>query len=134
MNIKVDSTLVNSIVNINSIIEDVYKQNVTVSYSAIKMVNKFIGRIESVLERMKLIHTNYYAHQSIDKVIDDISYIYDFIVLNYKYKEGTLAANVINSILDILSETIVEINNSYSTPQYVDKDALASEIERKFFV
>lgn len=134
MNIKIDSILVNSIVNINSIIEDVYKQNVTVSYSAIKMVNKFIVRIESVLERMKLIHTNYYAHQNIDKVIDDISYIYDFVVLNYKYKESTLAANVINSILDILSETIVDINNSYSTPQYVDKDALASEIERNFFV
>lgn len=134
MNIKIDSILVNSIVNINSIIEDVYKQNVTVSYSAIKMVNKFIVRIESVLERMKLIHTNYYAHQNIDKVIDDISYIYDFVVLNYKYKEGTLAANVVNSILDILSETIVDINNSYSTPQYVNKDTLASEIERKFFV
>lgn len=132
MNIKIDSILVNSIVNINSIIEDVYKQNVTVSYSAIKMVNKFIVRIESVLERMKLIHTNYYAHQNIDKVIDDISYIYDFVVLNYKYKEGTLAANVVNSILDILSETIVDINNSYSTTQYIDRDALASEIEKRY--
>lgn len=132
MNIKVDSILVNSVININSIIEDVYKQNVTVSYSAVKIVNKFIDRIESVLDRMKLIHTNYYAHQSIDKVIDDISYVYDFVVMNYKYREGTLAANVINSIADILSETIVEINNSYSTPQYIDKDALASEIERRF--
>jgi len=108
---RIIEILKNQVNDISDIVKDVQNTKVTITIKNVQNVYRFNERINYILNNTILILSNYQITYDYEDVINDIAYIHNFILENYKYNENTITYKAINSILDILEENYYNIIN-----------------------
>lgn len=113
MNNNVCDVLCNQVINVALVVKEFDETPIRVS-SAVKVnVIRFINRINSVLSFVEKLFVDYNANRIDDDFVNDKMCELLNTLVNYKnsYKKGNLSYRYMNSLLDIVTEAFVELNN-----------------------
>ena len=113
MNNKISDVLCNQVIDIALVVKEIDGTPIHVSSPAIENVKRFLNRVNSVITFVQTLFTDYEAERVDETFVNDKMCELLYTLMKYKnsYKPGNLAYKYMNSLLDIATETFVELNN-----------------------
>ena len=104
--------LCDQVINIGLLYNEAINTKVTISVKNIENVSRFNNRIKSILTYVNSFYFEYEAGIiDYNSVINKMRYLYNLINCAYKYNEGTFCFKTINSMKDVINETIMNLTN-----------------------
>ena len=108
----ISNVLCEQVINIGLLYNEAINTKVTISIKNVENVSRFNARIKSIL---KYINSLYFEYNDgiidYNYVINKMYHLYTFINCTYKYNEGTFCFKTINSMKDVINETIMNLTN-----------------------
>ena len=98
--------------NIRNLVNEAKETQITITVASTPVIERFVERLESILSYVKkfeLYHIFMPGEICRYKVLSDLEYLKNHIETKYTYREGTFAYKTMNSILDVINETMEEI-------------------------
>lgn len=104
--------LCDQVINIGLLYNEAINTKVTISVKNVENVSRFNNRIKSILTYVNSFYFEYEAGIiDYNYVINKMRYLYNLINCAYKYNEGTFCFKTINSMKDVINETIMNLTN-----------------------
>lgn len=104
--------LCDQVINIVLLYDEAINTKVTISVKNVDNVSRFNNRIKGILKYVNNLYFEYEAGIiDYNYVINEMYHLYTFINCTYKYNEGTFCFNTINSMKDVIKETIENLIN-----------------------
>lgn len=108
----ISNILCEQVINIGLLYNEAINTKVTISVKNVENVSRFNTRIKSILTYVNSLYFEYEAAIiDYNYVINKMYHLYTFINCTYKYNEGTFCFNTINSMKDVINETIMNLIN-----------------------
>ena len=108
----ISNVLCEQVINIGLLYNEAINTKVTISIKNVENVSRFNARIKSILKYINSLYFEYNAGIiDYNYVIDKMYYLYNLINCSYKYNEGTFCFKTINSMKDVINETIMNLTN-----------------------
>lgn len=96
--------------NINMIITEALNQQITVTINSIESVHRFKERLDSIARFIETLGIDFNEGTN-PYVVQYLFYLYGYIEVTYKYREGSYSYKVMNSIKDAIAEALTDIYN-----------------------
>lgn len=108
----ISNILCDQVINIVLLYDEAINTKVTISVKNVENVSRFNNRIKGILKYVNNLYFEYEAGIiDYNYVINEMYHLYTFINCTYKYNEGTFCFNTINSMKDVIKETIENLIN-----------------------
>ena len=108
----ITNILCDQVINIGLLYNEAINTKVTISVKNVENVSRFNMRIKNILKHINSLYFEYNAGIiDYNYVIDKMHYLYNLINCAYKYNEGTFCFKTINSMKDVINETIMNLTN-----------------------
>lgn len=108
----ISNVLCEQVINIVLLYNEAINTKITISVKNVENVSRFNMRIKSILKHINSLYFEYNAGIiDYNYVIDKMHYLYNLINCSYKYNEGTFCFKTINSMKDVINETIMNLTN-----------------------
>ena len=96
--------------NIRNLVNEAKETQITITVASAPVIERFVERLESILSCVENIDYLYMIGAvDIYKVMSALENLKNHIETKYTYREGTFAYKTMNSILDVINETMEEI-------------------------
>lgn len=96
--------------NIRKLVDEAKETKITITVATAPVIQRFVERLESILGCVENIEYLYMTGEvNIYKVRTALENLKNHIETKYTYREGTFAYITMNSVLDIVNETLEEI-------------------------
>ena len=112
MNKNFINVLCNQVFNVAFVINEAKDTKINVSPNAYANITKFVDRMDSVWNFVQTLFMDYESGKVDEDFVNDKMIILLNTLVNYKnsYKVGGIAYKTMNSLLDIVKESFVELN------------------------
>ncbi len=112
--LKVFCKLCEQITDIENVVNEVKNTEVNITSNAYGNIVKFVDRIDSILNYAQSILNDFMDQKINEEFVNDkmISMMHKLVEYKNSYKVGGLAHRTMNSLLDIATETFVDINKN----------------------
>ena len=108
----ISNILCDQVINIVLLYDEAINTKVTISVKNVENVSRFNNRIKGILTHVNNLYFEYEAGIiDYNYVIDKMHYLYNLINCTYKYNKGTFCFRTINSMKDVINETIENLTN-----------------------
>ena len=108
----ISNILCDQVINIGLLYNEAINTKVTISVKNVENVSRFNNRIKGILTHVNNLYFEYEADIiDYNYVIYKMHYIYNLINCTFKYNEGTFCFKTINSMKDVINETIMNLTN-----------------------
>ena len=124
----ISNILCDQVINIALLYDEAINTKVTISIKNVDNVSRFNTRIKGILKYvsnlyleyrikaiLKYVSNLYFEYEAgiidYNYVINKMHYLYNLINCTYKYNEGTFCFKTINSMKDVINETIENLTN-----------------------
>ena len=108
----ISNVLCEQVINIGLLYNEAINTKVTISIKNVENVSRFNARIKSILKYINSLYFEYNAGIiDYNYVINKMYHLYTFINYTYKYNKGTFCFKTINSMKDVITETIENLTN-----------------------
>ena len=108
----ISNILCEQVINIVLLYNEAINAKITISVKNVENVSRFNSRIKSILKDTNSLYFEYNAGIiDYNYVIYKMHYLYNLINCSYKYNEGTFCFKTINSMKDVINETIMNLTN-----------------------
>ena len=108
----ISNILCDQVINIVLLYDEAINTKVTISIKNVENVSRFNNRIKGILTYVNNLYFEYEAGViDYNYVINEMYHLYTFINCTYKYNEGTFCFKTINSMKDVITETIEDLTN-----------------------
>lgn len=104
--------LCDQVINIVLLYDEAINAKVTISVKNVDNVSRFNNRIKGILKYVSNLYFEYEVGIiDYNYVINEMYHLYTFIDCTYKYNKGTFCFRTINSMKDVINETIENLTN-----------------------
>ena len=112
MNKNFIDVLCDQVINVTFVIAEAKDTKVNVSPNAYANITKFVDRMDSVWNFVQTLFMDYESGKVDEDFVNDKMIILLNTLVNYKnsYKVGGIAYKTMNSLLDIVKESFIELN------------------------
>ena len=108
----ISNVLCEQVINIVLLYNEAINTKITISVKNVENVSRFNSRIKSILKDTNSLYFEYNAGIiDYNYVINEMYHLYTFIDCTYKYNKGTFCFRTINSMKDVINETIENLTN-----------------------
>ena len=108
----ISNVLCGQVINIGLLYNEAINTKVTISVKNVENVSRFNNRIKSILTYVNNLYFEYEAGIiDYNYVINEMYHLYTFINCSYKYNKGTFCFKTINSMKDVINETIENLTD-----------------------
>ena len=113
MNKNFSDVLCNQVIDVALVVKEIEDTPVSISPNAYPNVDKFINRINSVVDFVQTLFTHYESERVNEEFVNDKMVELMNALVNYKnsYKVRGIAYTTMNSLLDIVKDSFVELNS-----------------------